>query len=243
MREIEKSTFDTIGRIKRARRLDDVYDILKCTAAAYEFNCFLITGVPLPGETLAQHVVLSGWSPEWMTRYNENDYVHVDPVANQIRRSVRPFRWSDVKYDPHKYRRGHLVMMEARQFGMHDGYTVPIYGYDGYQACVTMGGKPCDVSERELDALHLISLVGFSVARDLRTGKAAKDDCDEFDLSEREAEVLRWVSVGKTAWEIGCILNISERTVESHLKSIGLKLNVVNRTHAVAQALRAGLIH
>jgi LuxR family quorum sensing-dependent transcriptional regulator len=243
MREVEKSAFDTIGRIKAARQLDDVYDILRATSADYGFNCFLITGVPLPGETLAQHVVLSGWSPEWMERYNSNDYVHFDPVANQIRRSTRPFLWSDVKYDPRKQPRAHRVMMEAREVGMLGGFTVPIYGYDGYQACVTMGGKPCDVSDRELDALHLISLVGFSVAKDLRSGNARTHVVDEFQLTERETEVLKWSSVGKTAWEIGCILSISERTVEYHLKSISQKMNVVNRTHAVALAIRSGVIN
>jgi LuxR family transcriptional regulator, quorum-sensing system regulator BjaR1 len=243
VRELEKSAFDTIDRIKNAKHIDDVSGILKKTAATFGFNCFLITGVPLPGETLAQHVVLSGWSPEWMERYNKNDYVHVDPVANQIRRSARPFRWSDVSYDTRKQHRGHVVMMEAKDCGMRDGYTVPIYGYDGYQACVTMGGDPVAVSDRELCALHLISLVGFSVARDLAAPRVSKAAFNLPTLTEREAEILKWCSIGKTAWEIGSILSISERTVESHLKSISFKLNVGNRTHAVALALRSGIIN
>jgi LuxR family quorum sensing-dependent transcriptional regulator len=242
MREIEKNAFDTIDRIKKSRAIDDVYGILQRTSAEYGFTRFLVTGVPLPGETLAQHVVLSGWSSAWMDRYNGGDYVHVDPVANRIRRSPLPFRWSDVKYDPKKHPRGHRVMLEAAEFGMPEGYTVPIYGYDGYQACVTMGGQPEDVSDRELEALHLISIFGFTVARALRADLCTSPR-REIRLTEREIEVLKWISIGKTSWEIGCVLNISERTVEYHLKAISQKMNVVSRTHAVAEAIRSGIIH
>ncbi|WP_204269529.1 helix-turn-helix domain-containing protein, partial [Citrobacter freundii] len=36
-------------------------------------------------------------------------------------------------------------------------------------------------------------------------------------LSERELECLRWVSLGKTAWETATIMGRSQRTVEFHL--------------------------
>jgi len=39
-------------------------------------------------------------------------------------------------------------------------------------------------------------------------------------LSKREKEVLYWVALGKTNWEIGMILDISLYTVKNHIKSI-----------------------
>ena len=243
MATIEQMTFETIERLGRAKRIEDIQYILRQIAAGYGYSAFLITGVPLPGETLAQHVLLNGWPAEWMEHYNKNDYVHFEPVANQIRSSVRPFRWSDVPYDRHDNPAGHRVMREAGEFGMQDGYTVPIYGYDGYQACVTMGGIPHAVSERELSALHMVSVFGYSAAQSLVTVEALRGRRRTRPrLSEREAEVLKWTAAGKTAWEIGAILRISERTVESHLKSASRKLNAVNKTQAVALALRAGLV-
>jgi LuxR family quorum sensing-dependent transcriptional regulator len=61
-------------------------------------------------------------------------------------------------------------------------------------------------------------------------------------LTARETEVLRWVANGKSAWEIGEILDITKRTVDAHVQSGVRKLGAVNRTHAVALALRAGVI-
>ena len=59
---------------------------------------------------------------------------------------------------------------------------------------------------------------------------------ERFGLTRREAEVLVWVTEGKTDWEIGVILGLSPRTVQKHLEHIYAKLGVENRTTAVAWA-------
>ena len=56
-------------------------------------------------------------------------------------------------------------------------------------------------------------------------------------LSEIEAEVLRWAARGKTAWETGQILGISERNVRWHLEEAQRKLMTKNKTATVAAAL------
>jgi DNA-binding NarL/FixJ family response regulator len=58
-------------------------------------------------------------------------------------------------------------------------------------------------------------------------------------ISERESEVLLWVSRGKSNREIGEILTISPRTVDKHLEQIFTKLGVANRASAAARAVRA----
>jgi DNA-binding CsgD family transcriptional regulator len=62
------------------------------------------------------------------------------------------------------------------------------------------------------------------------------------ELSAREREVLCWAQQGKTYWEIGCILGISQRTVKFHFARIKAKLDVVSTAHAIAKAMRTGLI-
>jgi DNA-binding response OmpR family regulator/DNA-binding CsgD family transcriptional regulator len=57
-------------------------------------------------------------------------------------------------------------------------------------------------------------------------------------ISERESEVLLWVSRGKSNREIGQILTISPRTVDKHLEQIFSKLGVANRASAAARAVR-----
>jgi LuxR family quorum sensing-dependent transcriptional regulator len=61
-------------------------------------------------------------------------------------------------------------------------------------------------------------------------------------LSERERECLHWASAGKTDWEIGEILSISEKTANAHIERAKRKYNVATRVQAVVLALRAGEI-
>ena len=61
-------------------------------------------------------------------------------------------------------------------------------------------------------------------------------------LTKRESEVLQLTASGQTNKEIGSELTISDRTVQSHLKSIFRKLQVNTRTEAVAIGLAQGLI-
>lgn len=56
-----------------------------------------------------------------------------------------------------------------------------------------------------------------------------------FGLSAREAEILQLVKTGKTNGEIANILSISPSTVKNHLRHLFQKLEVNNRTHAIAK--------
>lgn len=61
-------------------------------------------------------------------------------------------------------------------------------------------------------------------------------------LSKRELECLKWVALGKTSWETGRILGLSEHTINFHMRNACQKLGADNRLAAVAIALRQGLI-
>lgn len=60
-------------------------------------------------------------------------------------------------------------------------------------------------------------------------------------LTNREMEVLRLLTKGKSNMEIGSVLTITEGTVKFHVNNILGKLNVSDRTQAVITALKRGL--
>ncbi len=62
-------------------------------------------------------------------------------------------------------------------------------------------------------------------------------------LSDRELEVLQWIAAGKSQQDIGDILNISNRTVEVHLKSSRNKLFALTTAQAVGRAVGMDLIY
>ncbi len=99
-----------------------------------------------------------------------------------------------------------------------------------------------DVDGRKLE-LSFLSSVGpdellFRLA-DLGTGTDELLLQQSLALTSREAQVLLWISRGKSNREIGAILTISPRTVNKHLEQIFVKLGVENRASAAARAVRA----
>ncbi|OUM88458.1 MAG: hypothetical protein BAA03_15385 [Caldibacillus debilis] len=61
-------------------------------------------------------------------------------------------------------------------------------------------------------------------------------------FSPREIEVLKLLAEGLSTFEAAVQLNLSEYTVRDYVSAIMQKMNVKNRTEAVAKAIREGLI-
>jgi DNA-binding NarL/FixJ family response regulator len=68
------------------------------------------------------------------------------------------------------------------------------------------------------------------------------EDLGDEALTEREVEVLRLLAAGNRNRDISQSLLVSEETVKSHLKHISEKLRASNRTHALAIAIRRGIV-
>jgi DNA-binding NarL/FixJ family response regulator len=66
---------------------------------------------------------------------------------------------------------------------------------------------------------------------------------DRAALTDRELTVLQELSHGKTTREVAASIHVAEETVKTHLKQIFRKLGVRDRTEAVAEGFRRGLVH
>lgn len=72
-----------------------------------------------------------------------------------------------------------------------------------------------------------------------RTSSYITSDCS---LSRREAECIRWASIGKTDEEIGEIISVCRSTVRYHISRAAEKLHAVNRTQTVFKATQLGYL-
>jgi LuxR family quorum sensing-dependent transcriptional regulator len=99
-------------------------------------------------------------------------------------------------------------------------------------------GSKRDLSAYKKRTLHLMTLYAADRICSLRSAQSAPKPV----LTNRQQEVLTWAAAGKSAWEMGEILNISARTVEEHAQQALQRLGAVNRTQAVAIAIRDRLI-
>jgi len=228
---------DRVDRIRTATSVDDVVDLLSSALETFGFSAFLVTGLPSVQENLDDHVLFNAWPRDWYHLYLREGFYKHDPMAAYSRQTIAPFRWRDVAY-PRDDLQAQRVMNRAADFGLRDGFSVPIYGARGEQACVTMAGEDLDLAGQNGPAVHLLALYAHATLRDLIRPIRR----DRRHLSERERDVLQWAAEGKTNWEIGAILGISARTVHGHVQSASQKLDALNRTAAVVKALRLGEI-
>jgi DNA-binding NarL/FixJ family response regulator len=122
---------------------------------------------------------------------------------------------------------------------------------DQVAAAVSSGARGYllkDVSHEELcaavaHALDGMDLVEPSVRRALTGREAARTGGPaQAQLTERELQVLRGMSQGKSNSAIGKELYLSEDTVKTHARRLFRKLGVNDRAQAVALGFRRGLV-
>jgi two-component system, NarL family, response regulator len=92
-----------------------------------------------------------------------------------------------------------------------------------------------------VEAIHAVHAGGRRISPEIAE-KLADRACHS-ELTERELDVLREITKGKTNEEIAARLNIAPGTVKTHINHLLSKLRVSDRTQAVIVALRRGLVH
>lgn len=78
----------------------------------------------------------------------------------------------------------------------------------------------------------------INIIKDKQKVDESKILAKAFNLTQRESEVLYWISQGKSNKELALILDVSPRTVSKHLESIFEKMLVENRTSATNMAIK-----
>ena len=82
-----------------------------------------------------------------------------------------------------------------------------------------------------------------TMLHELRQIERPHDDEAERVITRREEEVLQLLADGCSTPEVAAQLYISQKTVKNHLASIYQKLDARDRTQAVLQAVRMGIVH
>jgi LuxR family quorum sensing-dependent transcriptional regulator len=235
-----RSAFDLLDDFDRLETLEAVGDRLGAAFKTFGYSSFVITGTPEPPARVEPFILVNGWPAGYAEHYARENYYPDDPVAAWSRRASDPFEWSEARYDAAAWPRASEMMTVAAEFGMQKGFCVPIKRGKGVQACVMMAGEKPDLAPRSKQAMHLISLYAhkkaMAVAGPRQTALSARV------LTQREREVLLWSAQGKSSWDISMILGVSERTVNWFIANASRKLDAVNRTQAVVNAIRSGEI-
>lgn len=170
---------------------------------------------------------LHNFPDSWFNKDNRSIFGPGDAVVVQLQRSTaaRAIDLSDMELD--------LAGLEQPASAV----VVPLHTISGKRYGLVMCGEADPVKHQRLALIALDAALVFQ-----RYYEVLLSLDSITSLNQRELQIVRWTSEGKTSAEIAIILGLSEHTVNSYIAAVLRKLQVVNRAQMVASALRNGLI-
>lgn len=168
--------------------------------------------------------------------------MRLDPVMQHCKRNSVPIIWDQNTY----VAAGQGAMWEAQaRYGFRTGVCLALHMPEGRHFVIGVDrdqALPRDRSEvtRIVADLQLFAVHAQDTAMRVLVPERLQPERPK--LTPRELDSLRWTMEGKTAWEVGSIMGISERTAVLHVNNAMHKLECTNKHQAVLKALRLGLI-
>lgn len=201
------------------------------------FDAYHIVGLPFHEVAPCGSLVLaSSWPADFLAHYLKHRWFEHDAFVKAIQRNERAVPIEQVL----AIARTDVVLkqrFDARLAAVGREYVgVPMIYRGSRRGAVVFSRRQDRFAPEERDLLQLVA-PGLHAAASSLPGAAPASP-----LTARERECLGWASLGRTAGEIGDALNISESTAVAHLNAAVRKLDAVSRCHAVAEALRRGIL-
>lgn len=161
-------------------------------------------------------------------------------IIRHARGSTVPFSWSDVAGSVSSAsleKLGWTMRIEPLIAGT-SGLAFPVHADRGQCGLIVFVGADIALTTDGMFDIHARCFSLFDAVVRIRPGESAKHP----SISKRELECLKLTANGYTSDEIARLLKLSVHTANQYLTNTAQKLDAVNRMHAVAKALRMGLI-
>lgn len=226
-----------------ARNREEFRDAVVRFTQGLGFETVSATTVVDHGLGNSQFIIVDNTPSDYLDAYVDPVLSRRDPVMQHLKRQSVPIIW-----DQSTYIAGGAIDLWEHQshFGFTTGIAMALHLPEGRHFLLGVDRDqvlPSNVAElqRLVADLQLFAVHAQDAA--LRLLLPETQQPERPALTPREIEALSWTMEGKTAWEVGQILGISERTAVLHVNNAMHKLGCVNKHQAVLKALRLGLIH
>ncbi len=180
-------------------------------------------------------VMMLDYPRAWVEHFSACGYPRRDPVYLTARVEGLPFWWSDKKFRRTLAPDQIVILNEAAEAGLRDGFTIPIHAHDALPASCSLVVGPDSIDPFAPAQAQWCAIYAHETARKLLLKLQPPR---KRSLTTREREVVEYVARGKSDFEIGVILGLSEHTVHNVVRRVMKKYGVVSRTQMFARALR-----
>jgi len=229
--------------VLKAKDRDEFRDEIVRFAQRLGFDTVAAVTVVDHGVAGTEFISVDNTPQEFARTFRDSVMMRRDPVMQHCRRQSVPIVWDQQTYTGQGL--GELWEEQAK-FGFNTGIAMALHLPEGRHFVLGVDRDkplPSDAVElqRVVADLQLFAVHAQEAALRLLLPEPMQPE--KPSLTPRELEALHWTMEGKTAWEVGAILGISERTAVLHVNNAMHKLGCVSKHAAVLKALRLGLIH
>lgn len=183
---------------------------------------------------------------EWAEAYKTKGRAKDDPLVQIAARSLLPIDWAQARRRRGRSDFGGDLGQRAVGAGERQGLTIPVRGPTNSIWAFLHATSDEDDAEWQARRVERIKdLVHIAHYLHQRAYEMHREEvpADLNAITRREIEAIECVSEGKSVEATAAAMRISVETAKAHLDSARIKLQALNRIHAVTKALRAGLIH
>lgn len=247
----DAGSWEPLDLLHRARRADvkSAWDLLDHALAKAGFEqSFYAFGVPISSQQPVLDKLKRGIfgggrfvSDLFQELARHPDLMAREPVAPHCKRSLEPFVWSHTELKA----RDQSALRLAHDFDISSFMVLPLRNADATHYgnftifCTDASHKSWLQHAQRFGPLLHVTAQYF---HDSLAGLDAATDTSRPTLSPRQRECLLWVSRGLASKQIAERLRLSEPVVNEYLHNAKRKLGCATRSHAVARAMRIGLI-
>jgi LuxR family quorum sensing-dependent transcriptional regulator len=237
-----KRTLDFVERLQKLTEYDDICQEIKKELEWFGLTCVTAWSMPGPGKPHDEGMILNNRPPEYIEHYKTQKYLERDALILEMRKSLQPYSWNDVRKRRKLNKLETRIIDEGWDFGVNDGFIIPIVTLSGSLSVFSPCGPNPDLSQRARSALEIIGIYSQQALKRSLI-HTQREEAAHTPLTPREREIIQWVAVGKSDDEIATLLSIGSATVTTHVESAKRKLDAFRRTYAVVQAIRFGEIN
>ena len=228
--------------VMQARNRDECRDEVVRFSRQLGFDTVAAVTVVDRGVGKSDFVNVHNTPQAYLDAYDDGLASRRDPVMQHCKRGSVPIIWDQDTYVSQG--QGEKWEHQAR-FGYRTGIAMALHMPEGRHFMLGVDrDQPLPEDSQELQRLvadlQLFAVHAQDAALRLLVPPSAQPERPR--LTPRELEALRWTMDGKTAWEVGAVLGISERTAVMHVNNAMHKLGCATKHQAVLKALRLGLI-
>lgn len=237
------TTDQAFENVAAAATPDRVVASLQKIARRAGYDSVAVAYAP-PRNSDAGITALTTYSEKWVSECMEMPvhYIALDPILKHLASSVRPLVWDEGTYASSN---GSAIYERFSGYGLGSGMTVNVRGAHSESLSLgfTCSGRRAAIPKALSPQLGALCLSATAALHAFSTmAEASRTQEQTVKLTPRELELLRWCRCGKTAWESGNILGISQATAQFHLKNATHKLGVASKQQAVLRAMELRLI-